>query len=208
MDFYEVIEKRHMIRDLFDKPVKHEVIERILEAGMKAPSNDHMRSWEFIIINDKEKIAEIVKKIPKKVSEKRLDFIMKSWRLNDECQQKMYRDAIPKQYSMLTESACLILPLFKQSKPLLEPKSISSLNAFASIWCCIENMLLAVAAEGLGCALRIPLGNESEYITDLLDIPKNYIMPCYIAVGFPAENATVNEQLKYDIKEKMHYDKW
>lgn len=208
MNFYEVIEKRHMVRDFSDKQVPNDVMERIIEAGMKAPSNDHMRSWEFIVISDKEKIAEIIKKTPKKVSGKRLEFIMKSWHLNDECQQKMYRDAIPKQYTMLIESGCLVLPLFKQSKPLLEPKNISSLNAFASIWCCIENMLLAATAEGLGCALRIPLSNEPEHIAELLDFPKNYVMPCYIAVGYPAENATINEQLKYDIKEKIHYNEW
>jgi nitroreductase len=130
-----------------------EVIKRILSAGLKAPTNDHMRKWEFVVLNDKKEIEKIIKKIPKKVSEKRVDFVMKTWGLKNDCQVKMYHDAIPKQYSMLL-NGCLVLPFYEQKGTLMEPKTLSSLNAFASIWCCMENIFLASAAEGLGVASK------------------------------------------------------
>lgn len=209
MEFYEVISKRRTIRDFKEDTVDIETIERILSAGLKAPTNDHMRNWEFIVVNDRDVIAQIVKKIPKKVSEKRLDFIMKSWKLNDECQQQMYRDGIPKQYQMLSQSGCLILPLFQQ-KPdaLLKPKSISSLNAFASIWCCIENIFLAATAEGLGYTLRIPLGEEAERLAEIISYPSNYVIPCYISIGYPAEDASLPQQKEVDLKKKIHFNQW
>lgn len=134
MEFYEVIDTRRTIRDFQEASIDMEVINRIVASGMKAPTNDHMRDWHFIIINDKEVVNRLIKRIPKKVSEKRLAFIMKSWKLNDECQQKMYSDAIPKQYQMLSDASCILIPLFKQKKDLLKPKDLSALNAFASIW--------------------------------------------------------------------------
>lgn len=208
MDFYDVINARRTIRDFEEKPVAIEIIKRILYAGLKAPTNDHMRNWEFVVITKKDIIASIIKKIPKKVSDKRVNFILKSWHLHDECQQKMYIDAIPKQYEMLYKSGCLILPFFKQNTPLLEPKSLSSLNAFASVWCCVENILLSATAEGLACAIRIPLGNEQKHILEILNHPKEYNLPCYIALGYPAKEAIINEQKECKIEEKIHFNKW
>lgn len=208
MEFYEVIKKRRTIRDFKDEPIEKEVIERILSAGLQAPSNDHMRSWEFVVITDKDVIAKILKKIPKKVSDKRMEFIFKTWKLKDDCQQTMYWDAIPKQYQMLYQSGCLILPFFKQSSSLLTPKNLSSLNGFASIWCCIENIFLAATAEGLACSLRIPLDKEPEYIAEIINPPKDYMMPCYISIGLPAEDAVIPEQKNYDIKDKIHLNQW
>lgn len=208
MEFYDVINARRTIRDFKEEPIDMEVINRIIAAGMKAPTNDHMRDWHFIVVNDEDVVSKLIKKIPKKVSEKRLAFIMKSWRLDDECQQKMYSDAIPKQYQMLSDAGCVLIPLFKQKKDLLKPKDLSALNAFASIWCCIENMFLAITAEGYGYALRIPLGDEQEYVKSILNFPDEYVMPCYIAIGKPADDAVHNEQKEYKIEDRIHVNEW
>lgn len=114
MEFYDVVNARRTIRDFTDKPVELSVVKRILSAGLKAPTNDHMRNWEFIVVTDKQKIASIINLIPKKGSED----IMQSWHFPDECQQKMYDNAVPKQYEMLYKSGCLILPFFKQCTQL------------------------------------------------------------------------------------------
>ena len=41
MEFYEVLERRRTIRDFSDKIVTDEVLEKILSAAFKAPTNDH-----------------------------------------------------------------------------------------------------------------------------------------------------------------------
>jgi len=208
MDFYQAIDSRRTVRDFKPDPIDAEIIRRILSAGLKAPSNDHMRSWEFVVVTDKAVAAQILKKIPKKVSDKRLDFIMKSWKLGDEAQRQMYIDAIPKQHQMLYNAGCLLLPFYKQPGPLLKPKTISSLNAFASIWCCIENILLAATAEGLACALRIPLGSEAEHIMGIVHHPAEYVLPCCIGIGYPAEDAARPEQKEVSVEAKMHFNQW
>ncbi len=50
MEFYEVIEKRRSIREFQDKPIARDVLERILNAGLKAPSSNHQRQWELLTL--------------------------------------------------------------------------------------------------------------------------------------------------------------
>ena len=54
MDFYDDVKSRKTVRDFSDKLVDKKIIERILSAGLMAPTNDHLRNWEFVVITDKE----------------------------------------------------------------------------------------------------------------------------------------------------------
>lgn len=208
MNVYEAIDKRRTVRDLQDIQIPIEKIHRILNAGLKAPTNDHMRSWEFVVITDPAEKANILGKIPKKISRKQVDNFLDSYDLNDPCQREMYIDGVPKQYSMLYHSGCLILPFFRQDSPLLKPDSLSALNGFASIWCCIENIFLAATAEGLCSSFRIPFDKELKYLKETIGHPDNYVMPCYIALGYPTENAVMNTQHEFDAKDKIHDNRW
>ena len=60
MELYEAIEKRRTIRDFADKPIAAETVKRILSAGLKAPTNNHLRQWEFVIINDKKERSRVL----------------------------------------------------------------------------------------------------------------------------------------------------
>ena len=208
MELYEAMNQRRMIRDFLDKEIPAEIIHRIINAGLKAPTNDHLRNWEFIVISDKEEKARIIKEIPKTYTQEEITDFMDSLDKEDTCQWDMYMDGIPKQYSMLYHSGCLVIPLFRQDYPLLTPDSINALNYFASIWCCIENILLAATEEGLGCITRIPFPNEVTYLKEALGHPDNYYIPCYISIGYPAENAVRNRQYEFDAKEKIHINRW
>ena len=60
MDFYQVLEKRRTIRDFSDKEVTDEVLEKVLSVAFKAPTNDHMRQFEFIVVRGQENIARLI----------------------------------------------------------------------------------------------------------------------------------------------------
>lgn len=208
MDFYEVVNQRHTIRDFEQVELNEEVIQRIIQAGMKAPSNDHMRDWHFIVIRDKKVLLRLLEKIPVKVSDQELDAIIADWNLNDSCQQICYKNAIPKQYQMLAEASCVVIPLFQQKTDILHPDNLSHLNGLASIWCCIENMFLAATAEGYACNLRIPLGDEQDWARQILKFPEDYLMPCFIGVGKPKKNHSCIPQKEYSLEERIHKNMW
>ena len=43
MEFYEVLNRRRSIRQFEDRAILREVLERVLDAGLKAPSSNHQR---------------------------------------------------------------------------------------------------------------------------------------------------------------------
>jgi len=210
MDIYTAIQTRRTVRDFDDKPIEMDIIEKIIDAGLKAPTNDHMRSWEFVIVNDKSVRANILKIIPETVplTKEGTTEMLDLWELTDTVQREMYLNAIPKQQDMLYNSGCLILPFFEYKESLLQPETLSSLNEFASIWCCIENMLLAAVSEGIFGVTRIPMENESQHIKNVIGYPDDYILPCYIGLGYPAKDAIINVQKKTSAKDKIHINKW
>lgn len=208
MEFYEVVEKRRTIRDFENKEIPQAVVERIISAAMKAPTNDHMRDWHYIVIRDKETVAKLLDIIPKGISDEDVEQLLKDWNLNDSEQQSAYRNAVPKQHKMLMDASVVVIPLLKQKTDILHPENISHLNGFASIWCSIENIFLASTAEGYGCTLRVPLGDEEEYARKVLGFPNDYFMPCFIGIGKPEKDAPVIKQKDIDIKERIHLNKW
>ena len=109
---------------------------------------------------------------------------------------------------MLRDCQCLILPCFRQNKNILKPKSLSDLNAFASIWMAIENLFLAAAAEGIFGVTRIPFDNERTQLRSMLSIPEEYEIPCWIALGFPASDAMRARQNEIDPMERIHQNNW
>ena len=208
MEFYEVIEKRRTIRDFENETISSDVIERIIEAGFKAPTNDHMRDWHYVVIQDKNIVMKLLDIIPKGISDKDMDQLIKDWNLNDTLQQECYRNAVPKQYKMLMDASVIVIPLLKQKTDILNPDNILHLNGFASIWCSIENIFLAATAEGYGYTLRVPLGNEGEYARNVLGFPHDYFMPCFIGIGKPQKDAAKVQQKNIVLKDRIHWNKW
>lgn len=208
MEFFEAIEKRRTIRDFENVRIPDGVVQKIIGAGFKAPTNDHMRDWHFIVINDRKKVMELLELIPEEFSDESLEQLFVDWNLNDIDQQNCYRNAVPKQYRMLADASVVIIPLFRQKVDLLHPENLSHLNGFASIWCCIENIFLAATAEGYACNLRIPLGNEGEYARKVLGFPEDYLMPCFIGMGKAAANAKIIRQKEISVESRIHKNIW
>jgi len=61
MDVSGAILKRTSIRRWKPVPVEKEKIEKVLEAGRRAPSWGNTQPWRFIVVQDKAKIEEIAK---------------------------------------------------------------------------------------------------------------------------------------------------
>ena len=206
MEFYEAVEKRRTVRDFTEKRVPDEILNRILEAGLKAPSHDHARDWHFVVLRRPERIAEILRHVAGGAVGQ--TDIINHWNTATECQKSMYYDALPKQVKMLSQSRCLVLPLFRAGADLMTPRDISSLNSFASVWCLIQNILLAATAEHLACSLRIPIRDEESYVLQCVHAPEGYRMPCYLAVGYAAPDAKIIRQTELSVAERIHAESW
>ena len=208
MDIYEALAARKTIRDFSSREIDPQLIRKILSAGFCAPTNNHMREWHFVILQDRARRKELLDQATHPVGRRGAVGIVNRWGLTDETQRTLYIEAIPKQYGMLLNAGCLIFPCYSQPGTLLKPRDLSALNPFASIWCCIENILVAAAAEGIFGVTRIPFEAERKILKEYLRVPEDYEIPCYLALGYPAEGAARARQVDICVQERIHMDEW
>jgi len=208
MDVYEAISRRMTIREFENRAIPMDILRKLLAAGLQAPTNDHLRQWEFILVQDAAAREALISQINSSRTKNDAEMLVNQWGMTDSSQRDMYLDAIPKQYAMLLHAGCLIIPCFHATGELLKPETLSSLNSFASIWCCIENILIAAAAEGIFGVTRIPAEREREHLRRVLNIPESYEVPCYLALGYPAPTAKRLKQHEITIEEKIHLNSW
>ena len=205
MDFYQVLEKRRTIRDFSDKEVTDEVLEKVLSAAFKAPTNDHLRQFEFIVVRGRENITRLISPVTENTKNIQQVGLEAATDVMDKDEYAMFADALPKQQRMLMQSNCLVLPFFRQKDyPLCHPADQSSLNYFAAV----ENILLAATAEGLACAFRIPIENEPEHVKHIVNAPDGYEFTCFLAIGYAAGNAHICKQKDIEVKDRIHKNIW
>lgn len=204
MNIYELIEKRKTCREFLAKDVPEEVLVKILDAGIKAPTNNHLREWEFVVLHEKEE-KEHALQFVKEWTEQATKNNLKAG--NGPLARNMYAYAFPRQYSMLFDAPYVVIPFFKGTPAFQQPKFINHLNPFASIWCVIENIFLAATEEGLACSLRIPVSEENKKVSEVLGVPSEWVMPCYIGIGYAKDIPDV-EQVESKIEDKLHFGKW
>ena len=187
MEFYEVVEKRRSIRQFEDKPISAEMIERILHAGLKAPSSNHQRQWVLVTLTDKAMIRDLAK-------------IVKPY----SC--RITEPKTPQQE--IEESACVILPYFKMKYDLKSAANDYGLMDYGAAWALIENILLAATAEGLGSVVHIPVKKEPAQIKEFLNAPEGYYLPALVMLGYTKENAEVPTQVKATVENNVRWNGW
>ena len=87
MELYEAIEKRRTIRDFTTVVVPDDVLNRILAAGLKAPSYDHARDWHFVVIREESRIADVLAAVGKK-AEWQME-VVRNWTTATDKQREM-----------------------------------------------------------------------------------------------------------------------
>jgi len=62
MDLFEAIEARRSVRAYLSKPISRVDLEKIVDAGRKAPTGRNEQPWEFVVVTDmytRQNIAEL-----------------------------------------------------------------------------------------------------------------------------------------------------
>ena len=194
MECYDAINTRRSVRDFTEEMIPENTLKRIIAAAYKAPANDHFRDWHYIVVTDPEVKRQVLEGIPKNLTVKDVD---RMTFISDPVQKESYQVAVPKQY-----------PLMKKKSDILHPANLSDLNCYASVWCSIENLWLAATAEGYGCNLRIPWGEEEAVAQKALGFPDGYLIPCFIGIGRPAPDAVLTKQINVDLDDRIHWQKF
>jgi nitroreductase len=61
METWDAIRARRNVRQYTDQPIAREDLERILDAGRRAPSASNWQPWNFVVVTDREQLVELAK---------------------------------------------------------------------------------------------------------------------------------------------------
>ena len=172
MELTQAIETRHSIRKYQAKQIQREDLEKVINAGLRAP-NAGGRQGSFIIgIHDRELTEKIGKLNIAKFDRSKL----LGGYVSDE-QPSIIDDPTIKSGFYGAPSVCVIFG----------PKDF--LYSVADAFCCAENMVLMATSLGLGSCI-IARGEETfdnpdgEKLLSQWQIPEGYIALCFVLLGY------------------------
>ena len=182
----KVIQDRRSIREWTEEPISDQDLAMILEAGRLAPSGENAQPWRFIVVKD----AEMRKKLGALAgggSNRRFtaEFVTQQMQdrfanLQDEAKKKAAFEKLTSgQVSAFLANAPLNIVVCGKKDVWDMP-----LDASAAM----ENMLLMVAAPGLGaCWVIAPCIDirDEERVKALLKIPEGFKAVSVISIGRP-----------------------
>jgi nitroreductase len=204
MDLYDAVTKRRTVREFSPGPVPDAAVRRALEAGLRAPCNAHLKSWQFILLRDRERrVRAVVEGLKARDIKERVEIESFVARFADEELKRIYRRSLPLQLTMMLEAPEVLVVCYKM-KPLAECRTLFELNPLASAWMCVENIMLALAAEGLFGCTYTPY--DAEGLKKALRLPQDYQIAAVIPFGYPREEpGKANDE---DLEGRLHVDEW
>lgn len=61
METWDALTARRNVREYSDKEIPDAVLDRILEAGRRAPSASNTQPWDFVVVRGRERLEELAK---------------------------------------------------------------------------------------------------------------------------------------------------
>lgn len=205
MDVIEAIESRRSVRAFRPEPVSKEVLAKILEVALRAPSTDNTQPWEFTIVTGP-MLADLKKALSEKMGDPsefqpdipfpaltyRPPYIERSKKQGKKVFQSMSiaRDDWARRMEWYRYMArCMDAPvgLILYVERYLGAYAILDSGLF------LENLLLAAMNYGVGTCTQMAPVLYPEILREKLKIPESKLILCSVAIGYPDENAPVNK---------------
>jgi nitroreductase len=61
VETWDAIRSRRNVRSYTDHPIAQDALDRILEAGRRAPSSRNWQPWDFVVVTEREQLVELAK---------------------------------------------------------------------------------------------------------------------------------------------------
>ena len=61
METWDALRARRNVRQFLDRPIPDEALDRIIDAGRRAPSAGNWQPWDFVVVTEREQLAELAK---------------------------------------------------------------------------------------------------------------------------------------------------
>ena len=183
MPLQEAMLTQRAIRRLLPDPVDDAIVLRCIELALKAPTGSNGQNWEFMVVKDRERIAQLARR-----NRQSLAIYGRIGRMlsrGNESQQRII-DAVEWQADHFEEIPVLVVPCLRGNHvPLVPMPPMAHSSYYGSIYPSVQNLLLAARAMGLGAALiTLPLWSTTS-ARRILGLPASVMPCCVVPMGWP-----------------------
>ena len=186
MDFFQLVGNTRAMRRLKPDPVPVSLLRRVLDAGVMAPSGMNTQPWAFVVVQDKAGKAFLADGY-RAAMEDRFGDTIAAKDGDDSAMARTIR-AVRHQIDHLHETPAIILVCGIRDWPFAVPEEKRVGHAppnFGAVYPCVQNMLLACRALGLGATLTTMHQMFEAELHDRFRIPEQYGVVVMMPVGFP-----------------------
>jgi iodotyrosine deiodinase len=181
-DFYVLMNGRRTVRQFSDRPVDIEVIKNAIRTAGTAPSGAHKQPWHFAVISSEDIKSKIREAAEKEEYQNYHGRMSEEW-LED--LKKFGTDHI----KPFLEIAPYLIVVFKKVYDLEEGDRKTNYYVNESVGIACGMLLAALHHAGLATLTHTP--SPMNFLSDILERPKNERAFLLIPVGYPANGAEV-----------------
>jgi nitroreductase len=194
-DLFEIMYGAGSIRRLRADPVPDEIITKLLDAAIRAPSGSKAQSWLFIVVKDpgtRRQLGAVYRKAS--------DILTKLYAgaprppHMDERKYQRFMQAVTHLFEHMGDAPVLLVPCLRASMwtgasnlpaDIKARMSNATRIAGSSIYPAIQNVILACRAFGLGTVLTTIHVFFEEEVREILKLPTDVQTYALMPIGYP-----------------------
>jgi nitroreductase len=205
MPMADAMETQRAVRRLDTRPVDHDLLLRLLELSLKAPTSSNTQDWTYVVVEDpaqKARIGAVYRRLYRL-----FDPIVRRQAKGD---PQALRNLAPGQWQAehFAEIPVLVIPCYRRNmnhRPTGRPQ-IRVSSFYGSVYPAVQNLLLACRAVGLGASLQtLPIWWIPS-IRKILELPREVRPVCIIPIGWAKGRYGPTQRMP--IGEVVHLDRF
>jgi nitroreductase len=194
MGVFQAMHTARALRRLKPDPVPDEVIAKVVDAGVRAPTGSNLQNWRFIVVKDAARRRQIADayRASMEIAGRAYSNRKPPAHMTKDRQQKMM-DSATYLAQHFAEVPVLILAWLQmtheQENPKLAPEQLPVFQRLmgGSIFPAVQNMIVACRALGLGTVLTTVLAYKEDEMRKILNAPSDMRLFAALPVGYPVE---------------------
>lgn len=208
--FYSLLSTTRSIRRISDAPVPDDVLERVLQAAVWAPSGGNRQPWRVIVVRDTA------------IKQALSDLYVDEWATYVEFNLAKVPDRSPetlervrRQFDTGGALAAGLADVPVVCVFVHDPSMLYVTDADlgrhpvvggASLYPAVQNLLLAARAEGLGGVITTLLCRREPEMRTVLSLPDEWAVHAVVPLGYP--KGRHGPLRRAPLTEMVHHDRW